>query len=75
MSNESKLIKSNVVLKDSVEVSGRKYSVDNKKVVLEPSSREIATAVWLSKKLNKKVEILPRINKPEGIKTPDYFID
>ena len=71
----SKPVKSNIALKDYVEVENIKYYVDNTKVVLEPTKKEIAVAVWLSKKLNKKVEILPRINIPKGIKTADYLID
>ena len=69
------LVKSKVELKDYVEVDGRKYYVDNNKVVFEPTKKEIATAVWISKKLNKKVGILPRINVPSGIKTADYLLD
>jgi hypothetical protein len=50
MSTQAVLIKSKVELKDFVEVNGRKYYVDNKKVVFEPTKKELATAVWLSKK-------------------------
>ena len=66
--------KSKVELSEYVEVNGIKYYVDNKRIVFEPTKKEIITAVWLSKKINKKVEILPRIKQPEGIKSPDYKI-
>ena len=75
VSKKSNLSKSNVRLKDYVEVDGTKYYVDNKKVVFETTKKELATAVWLSKKLNKKVEILPIVYQPEKIKTADYLID
>ena len=64
-----------VVFSEYVEIDGCKFYVDNKKVVFEPTKKELAVAVWLSKKLNKKVEVLPRINIPKGMKTADYLID
>ena len=75
VNKKSKLIKSKVTLKDYVEANGQKYYVDNKKVVFETTNKEISIAVWISKKLNKKVEILPKVYKPENIKTADYLID
>lgn len=57
------------------EVNSRKYYVDDKKVVFETSNKELAIAVWISKKLNKKVEILPKVYQPENIRTADYLID
>ena len=69
------LNKSKVVLKEHIEINGHIYCIDGKTVVLEPSKKELNVAIWLSKKLNKKVEVLPRVLIPEGIKTSDYLID
>lgn len=54
---------------------GTKYKIDNKNVVIDYNSKEFTFANWLAKKINKKVSILPRINYPTGIKTPDYKIN
>ena len=68
--------KENVIyLKDFVEVNGCKYYVDGKKVILEPSKREINMAVWLMQKLNTNIYILPKVLLPEGVKTADYLIN
>ena len=75
ISNKSDLSKSKVELKDNIEINNRKYIVDGIKVVLDPNKKEIQTALWLSKKLNKRVEMLPRILMPENIKTSDYLIN
>jgi len=67
--------KTSVVLKDYVEVNGRKFFVDGKNVVLEPSNKEIGVAKWLSKRLNQTVELIPRVNLPKNIQTSDYIIE
>ena len=67
--------KEKVIFSQYIIVKGIKYIVDGKKVVLEPSKKEIDMAIWLSKKLNKEVTILPRINEPERIQTPDFSIE
>lgn len=54
---------------------GIKHNVDGKHVVFSPSKREIEVANILGKALGGKVHIIPRINEPEGIKTPDYIIN
>ena len=66
--------KTKVVFKDYIEIDNHKYYVDGKKVVLEPSKKEIRLALWLSKKLSTEIVVLPRIKQPEGIKTSDYLI-
>lgn len=53
--------------------NGTKYQVDNKNVVLDYSIKEKEVAEWLSIIFNEDVEMIPRINKPDGISTPDYF--
>ena len=67
--NTKLLSKSKVELKDFIEINGKKYVVDGIKVVSDPSKKETHLAFRLSKKLNKKIEILPRILLPEYIKT------
>ena len=54
---------------------GNRYSVDGKHVLLEPTQRELEVAKLLGEAIGGKVNIIPRINKPEGIKTPDYIIN
>lgn len=66
--------KSKVFLIDYIEIKGRKYYVDGKKVVLESTKEETNVALWLSKKLNQEIVILPKIKQPENIRTADYLI-
>lgn len=54
---------------------GTRYNVDGKHVVLEPTSREIEVASLLGNVFGGEVKILPRINYPKRIKTPDYIIN
>lgn len=50
-----------------------RYYVDNHFVVLDYSKKELEIAYWLEKKFGGEIYMLPRINYPEGIKTPDYL--
>ena len=70
-----KAIPSNYKVKDRqyFEYNGTKYKVDGKNVVLDYSIKEKEVAEWLSIVFNENVEMVPRINKPDGISTPDYF--
>lgn len=52
-----------------------KYIVDGKNVVLEPTKREIEVAKLLGQRIGGQINIIPRVNKPESIKTPDYIIN
>lgn len=54
--------------------NGEEYIIDGKKVVLDYNTSEYKLAEWLSKKINKKITMVPRINYPFNIKTPDYKI-
>ena len=51
------------------------YKVDGKYIVMKPTIREKEVASIIGRIYGGKVRIIPRINKPEGIKTPDYMID
>lgn len=53
--------------------NGIKYYVDNKNVVLDYSKKEKEVAKWLENTFGGEIYMLPRINKPDGIKTADYL--
>lgn len=50
-----------------------RYKVDNKNVVLDYSKEELEMAYFLENKFGGEMYMLPRINKPDGIKTADYL--
>ena len=57
------------------DAQGTKYFVDGKNVLMEPSDREKEVAKILGKAFGGQVNIIPRINNPASIKTPDYIIN
>lgn len=54
---------------------GNKYKVDGKKVVITPSKREKEVANMLGKIYGGQVKIIPKVNEPANIKTPDYIVN
>ncbi len=56
-------------------VGGETYKVDGKHVMLHPKKEEVEVAAVLSRKYGKKVELVPQVLFPQGVKTPDYLID
>lgn len=54
---------------------GTKYNVDGKHVILNPTEREKEVAEILGKVYGGQVNIIPRVNEPANIKTPDYIIN
>ena len=58
-----------------IDNDGNKYNVDGKHVILKPTEREIEVAKLLGNVIGGKVSLIPRINEPFGIKTPDYIIN
>ena len=54
---------------------GTKYNVDGKHVILNPTEREKEVAEILGKVYGGQVNIIPRVNEPSNIKTPDYIIN
>lgn len=54
---------------------GNKYSVDSKYVIFELNEREIEVANILGELYGGEIKLIPRINKPLGIKTPDYIVN
>ena len=55
--------------------NGTRYHVDGKYVLLEPTAREKEVANMLGEYYGGQVAIIPRVNKPANIKTPDYIIN
>lgn len=54
---------------------GTKYNIDGRHVVLNPTTREKEVAEMLGKAYGGQVNIIPRVNEPANIKTPDYIIN
>ena len=57
-----------------VDDKGKKYIVDGKHVILKPTEKEKDVGNMLGSLYGGNVKIIPRINEPKGIKTPDYII-
>ena len=55
------------------EYNNKKYYVDGKKVVLDYSHHEKEIAELLTNTFGGTIYMIPRVNIPEGIKTPDYI--
>lgn len=58
-----------------IDEEGVKYTVDGKHIVLEPTEQEVEVANLMGKIFGGKVALIPRINYPKKIKTPDYIIN
>ncbi len=56
-----------------IEVDGKKYFVDGRNVVYKHNNRELEVAKLLQQTFGGKVEILPNVNFPQGIKSADYI--
>lgn len=57
-----------------IDESGNRYNVDGKYILLEPTEREKEVANMLGELYGGNIKIIPRINEPKGIKTPDYIV-
>lgn len=57
-----------------VDEEGNRYNVDGKYVILNPTEREEEVANMLGSLYGGKIKIIPRINEPKNIKTPDYIV-
>ncbi len=53
--------------------NGKTYFVDGHNVVYKHDERELEVARLLNKNFGGNVKILPNINYPQGIKSPDYL--
>lgn len=56
-------------------VDGELYHVDNDKIILNYSGHEKQIAEVIARKAGKQVQMVPKINYPQGIQTPDYLIN
>ena len=53
--------------------SGVTYKVDGRNVVLDYSPHEKEVAELLERKLGGEIFMVPRVNAPQGVSTPDYL--
>lgn len=70
----SQKIKSKVESLNEYTVDGVVYKVDGKHIILDNKLHEKEIANLMAEKLNKDVQIVPKIVYPQGISTPDYII-
>lgn len=52
---------------------GNIYIVDNKNIVIEYNADELETAIWLENTFGGEIYMNPKINKPDNVKSADYF--
>lgn len=65
----------NINISNQVTKNSKTYVVDGHNVVSDHSNYEHQVASWLSSKTGLKVDILPRVNFPKKVHTPDYLVD
>ena len=56
-------------------VNGVTYKVDGRNVVLDYKPYEKEIAELLAKEAGVGINMVPRVNNPQGVKTPDYLIN
>ena len=61
--------------RDFAKVGHMKYKVNGKTIILDYSKDEMVTAQLLQNAFGGVVEMLPKVNWPRGVKTPDYVIN
>ena len=59
---------------DSFNYKGKKYNIDGNNIVIDYKTGEEDFAKWLSANTDKRIELFPRFNKPDGLKSSDYKI-
>lgn len=57
-----------------IDEDGTRHNVDNKYVILKPTEREKEVANMLGELYGGRIKIIPRVNEPKNIKTPDYIV-
>ena len=55
------------------EINGVKHYVDGKNIILDYSKEEKECALWLEKMFGGEIYLVPRVNYPDGISTPDFI--
>lgn len=73
MYKNAKPNKGKVEKQNFFDYNGKIYKVDGHNVVYKHDEREIEVARLLNKTFGGKVKILPNINFPQGVKSPDYL--
>lgn len=73
MYNNAKPNNGKVEKQSFLDFEGEKYYVDGCNVVYKHDKRELEVAKLLNKTFGGNVKILPNINYPQGIKSPDYI--
>lgn len=71
--NQAKPNRGKIEKKKTLEIDGKAYTIDGHNVVYKHDERELEVARLLNKTFGGNVKILPNINFPQGIKTPDYL--
>lgn len=71
--NQAKPNRGKIEKKRTLEIDGKTYTIDGHNVVYKHDERELEVARLLNKTFGGNVKILPNINFPQGIKTPDYL--
>lgn len=61
-------------ISNQVTNNGKTYTVDGHNVVQDHSNYEYKVADWLSSVTGRQVDILPRVNFPKKVSTPDYLV-
>jgi len=56
-----------------INIDGKLYNVDGKKIVLDYSKHEKEIAEFIKNKFGGEIFMYPRVNVPEDIRTPDYL--
>lgn len=54
-------------------INNKKHKVDGKKILLDYNKSELECAKWLKNTFGGEIYLCPRVNIPEGVKTPDYI--
>lgn len=67
--------KGSVIDMEYWEHDGVKYYVDGKHVVLDYSPKEKEVAEWFANKTGSTVKMVPRVNHPPNISSPDYLVN
>ena len=50
-----------------------KYKVDGKNIILDYSKKEKEVAIWIENTFGGEIFMVPKVNKPSNISTPDYI--
>lgn len=60
--------------KTSIDIEGRIFDESNAKLEIDHKPYERNVAQVLANRMNSEIELVPRVNEPQGIPTPDFRI-